>query len=282
MITKDKKHKSFKVACVQVNAGNDIDINLTQVCPIIQEASASGADLVILPENVVMMEWGRKKIVKAALTENDHKGLVVFKEIAIKNNIWLHCGSLSIMNDNGCVSNRSFVFSPEGEIVGRYDKIHMFDVDLGNGERFSESSTYNSGRNSVLVNTPWGNLGLTICYDLRFPYLFRDLAKSGASMISVPSAFTYFTGKDHWHVLLRARAIETGAFIFAPAQTGYHPGERRTFGHSLMVDPWGRILAEANEEIGFIISEINLQDSVDARKMIPSLEHDKDFLSASL
>lgn len=269
------------VACLQVNAGNDLGQNIETAVGLVGEAVEGGAEFILMPENVTMMEWGRKAITSKAQTENDHQGLAAFRAAAKQHRIWLHCGSLAISLDDGRVANRTYVLDSDGEIAARYDKIHMFDVDLGNGERYAESSTFAPGDKAVLVDLPWGKLGLTICYDLRFPSLFRDLAQAGADMITVPSAFTQVTGEAHWHVLLQARAIETGAFVLAPAQTGTHPADRKTFGHALIVDPWGKVLADAGTEPGFISATINIADVGLTRQKMPSLSHDRPFTRVS-
>lgn len=269
------------VACLQVSAGNDLTQNIETAVGLISEAVDGGAAFVLMPENVTMMEWGRKAIISKAQTEKDHQGLTAFRAAAKQHGIWLHCGSLAISLDDGRVANRTYVLDSDGEIAARYDKIHMFDVDLGNGERYAESSTFAPGDTAVVVDLPWGKLGLTICYDLRFPSLFRDLAQAGADMITVPSAFTQVTGEAHWHVLLRSRAIETGAFVFAPAQTGTHPADRKTFGHALIVDPWGKVIADAGTEPGFVSATIDMTDVDRTRKKMPSLGHDRPFTRVS-
>ncbi|NKB45269.1 MAG: carbon-nitrogen hydrolase family protein [Alphaproteobacteria bacterium] len=272
---------SFSVACLQVCAGSDLGQNIESAVGMIGDAINDGADFVLMPENVTMMEWGRKAITSKAQTESDHQGLAAFRIAAKQHGIWLHCGSLAVSLDDGRVANRTYVLDSDGEIAARYDKIHMFDVDLGNGERYAESSTFAPGDKAVLIDLPWGKLGLTICYDLRFPSLFRDLAQAGAEMITVPSAFTQVTGEAHWHVLLRSRAIETGAFIFAPAQTGIHPGDRKTYGHALIVDPWGTVLADAGTEPGIIGSTVDVADVGRIRQKMPSLGHDRPFARVS-
>lgn len=269
---------SFVAACLQVNAGNDLGKNIKVAQDLIGRAVDAGANLVLMPENVTMMEWGRKAILAQAATEQDHKGLETFRETARQHNIWLHCGSLSVSLPDGRVANRTLVLDPQGEISASYDKIHMFDVNLGDGERYAESSTFAPGDRAVLAQLPWGKLGLTICYDLRFPSLFRALAQAGAKIITVPAAFTQVTGEAHWHTLLQARAIETGSYILAPAQTGIHPVNRKTYGHSLIVDPWGQILEDAGTEVGFVSSKIDLELVDRVRKKMPSLDHDKEFM----
>lgn len=266
----------FKVACLQVNAGRDIAPNLETALSMIREAAGQGAQMVLMPENVTMMEWGRKNVLAKALPEDDHPAIPAFRDAARDTGLWLHGGSLAIALSNGKVANRTYVFGPDGEIVARYDKIHMFDVDLGNGEVYRESSTFQPGGQAVVVDTPWGGLGLSICYDLRFPHLYRQLAKAGARFLTVPSAFTRPTGRAHWHVLLRARAIETGCWVFAPAQTGEHEG-RETYGHALIVAPWGEVVADAGEEPGILYAEVDTAAVDKARGKVPSLTHDRPF-----
>lgn len=269
---------SLKAACIQVNASNDMDRNIQAAAALACDARAAGAELVVMPENVSMMEWGRANIIAKAQPEDQHKALKSFRELARETGLWLHAGSLSVLLDDDKVANRTYVISPDGEIAAQYDKIHMFDVDLGEGEVYRESATFAPGREAVLAQTPWGAVGLTICYDLRFPQLYRSLAHSGASIITVPAAFTRITGKAHWHVLLRARAIETGCFILAPAQCGDHAGGRQTFGHALIVSPWGAILADAGEQPGYVMASLDLSQVEEARAKVPSLTHDRVFI----
>lgn len=267
----------FKAACIQVNAGNDLALNIETATKFAFEACAAGADLILMPENVAMMEWGRSNIVLRAMPEADHIALSAFRALARELGAWLHTGTLACLLENGMVANRTFVLNPLGEIMAHYDKIHMFDVNLGQGEVYKESATFQPGDKAVTVDLPWGALGLTVCYDLRFPHLFRILAKAGANMITVPAAFTKTTGRAHWHVLLRARAIETGCYILAPAQVGDHPGNRQTYGHSLIISPWGEILADAMEQPGWIIADIDDAQVLEARRKIPCLDHDRPF-----
>jgi predicted amidohydrolase len=268
---------SFKAACVQVNASNDMDANIQAAAALACDARADGADLVLMPENVSMMELGRHNVIAKAMPEDSHKALAAFRDLARDTHLWLHCGSLAVLLPDGMVANRNYVIDPYGKVAAKYDKIHMFDVDLGNGEVYRESSTFASGNKAVVVGLPWGKLGLTICYDVRFPHLYRSLAKAGAEFLAVPAAFTRTTGRAHWHVLLRARAIETGCFVFAPAQCGEHAGGRQTFGHSLIVSPWGSVLADAGEEPGFVTAQIEVADVAEARRKIPSLTHDRPY-----
>jgi predicted amidohydrolase len=264
----------FTVACLQLNSTNNLWKNIDKVLGLIDRAVANGAMLICMPENVVMMESSSKRSIEKAQYAKHHPAINAFKLSAKQHKIWLHCGSLSIKTPGSRLANRTVVISPEGCVVGEYDKINMFDVDLGNGERYAESATFAPGKKLTLVTLPWGVMGLTICYDIRFPALYRSLAQGGAQMIVVPSAFTVTTGQAHWMVLLRARAIETGCFIFAPAQVGAHSKNRQTFGHSMIIDPWGRVLAEAKDEDNVILAEIDLSLVALARKKIPSFTHD--------
>ena len=261
----------FKAACLQVNAGNDMAANIKTASDMTRAAVAAGAAFVLMPENVAMMEWGRAAITAKAMTEPDHAALAAFRGLARELKVWLHCGSLAVLQDNGKVANRTYVLDPDGGIAQQYDKIHMFDVDLGNGERYAESATFAAGDAAKAVDLPWGRLGLTICYDLRFPHLYRHLAQQGALFLTVPSAFTQVTGEAHWHVLLRARAIETGCYVFAPAQTGTHAGGRKTYGHALIVGPWGEVLADAGPAPGTIMATIDPAEVTKARGRVPAI-----------
>ncbi|WP_173978556.1 carbon-nitrogen hydrolase family protein [Magnetospirillum sp. UT-4] len=268
---------SFKAACLQVNAGTDLQRNIDVASHLAVEARAAGADLICMPENVAMMEWGRSNVVLKAMPEDDHLALKAFADLARELSCWLHIGSLAVLLEGGMVANRTFVLGPDGAIKARYDKIHMFDVDLGLGEVYKESATFSPGAEAVVAKLPWGRLGLSICYDLRFPHLYRAYGKAGCDFLAVPAAFTRTTGKAHWHVLLRARAIETGCYVFAPAQIGSHAGNRETYGHALIVSPWGEILADALEQPGWIMADIDPRKVADARRKIPCMEHDRPF-----
>ncbi len=266
-----------RVACIQTNSGPDPDRNSVEVGEMIRQAAADGAELVTTPEIVGMFEPDRTRALAAARPEESHQVLARFREIAAEEGIWLLIGSLSISIGDDMLSNRSFLVAPDGHIVARYSKIHMFDVQVGDGATYRESRTYRPGEKAVLAATPWGMVGMTICYDVRFPALYRGLAQAGAGMIFVPAAFTRVTGEAHWHVLQRARAIENGCFIIAPAQTGTHAGNRRTYGHSLIVAPWGEILADGGTETGITMADCDL-DAVDtARARVPSLTHDRPY-----
>lgn len=266
-----------RAACIQVNAGPEILPNLDAAAVLVRRARDAGAELITLPENVAMIVQGRDNVLARVRGEDEHPGIPVFAALARETGAWILAGTLGILLDEGRVANRSLLFDPEGRIVARYDKIHMFDVDLAAGESYRESSTFRPGERAVVAETPWGGVGMTVCYDVRFPHLYRALAKAGASFLTVPAAFTVPTGKAHWHVLLRARAIETGCFVLAPAQTGTHDQGRRTYGHSLIVSPWGEVLADGGEEVGFITADLDLSAVAEARGMIPSLAHDRPF-----
>ncbi|MCC7167386.1 MAG: carbon-nitrogen hydrolase family protein [Rhodospirillales bacterium] len=272
--------RPFQAACLQVNAQPDIAANLAAVGDLARQAKAKGAEMVLLPENVAMMDFGRPNIVAKAAPEDRHPALAGLSALAAELGVWLHGGTIHVLLDDGRVANRSCVFDPKGVRVAQYDKIHMFDVDLDGGESYRESQTFRPGEQAVVVPTPWGGLGLSVCYDLRFPHLYRALAKAGASMLTVPAAFTRQTGQAHWHVLLRARAIENGCWVLAPAQCGDHAGSRQTFGHALIVDPWGVVVADAGETPGLAMATIDPAQSAEARRKIPALSHDRPFTLA--
>ena len=266
---------ALKAACVQVNAGTEILPNLQAAGDLVRRARDAGADFIAMPENVGMIVQGRAKVLERVKTEAEHPGVSFFADLARETGAWLLAGSLGILLDEGRVANRSYLFDSQGRVVATYDKLHMFDVDLKGGESYRESATFRPGDRAVLAGTPWGGMGLTICYDVRFAYLYRALAQAGASIITVPAAFTVPTGRAHWHVLLRARAIETGCFIIAPAQTGTHDQGRQTYGHSLIVAPWGEVLADAGEDVGFVVADLDLDRVEEARRMVPALTHDR-------
>ena len=267
----------FRVACIQTSSTRDVAENLATVGKLIERARADGADLICTPENVAMIEPNRALRFEKAAPEESHPALAAFREIAAKTGAWVLAGSLAVRVGGDKLANRSFLIDAGGRVVAKYDKIHMFDVDLENGESYRESATFRSGDRAVLADTPWGLLGMTVCYDLRFPHLYRALAQAGARYITIPSAFTRPTGRAHWHVLQRARAIETGCYVFAPAQCGEHAEGRKTYGHSLIVAPWGEVLADGGEEVGIISAEIDPAKIDEARRMVPSLQHDRPF-----
>jgi predicted amidohydrolase len=267
----------FTVACVQTNSAREFEPNIAAAGALIRQAGEAGAELVLLPENVAMLEPINRLLKEKAVAEEAHPALAAFRDLARETGVWLVIGSLAVRVEDGRVANRSLLVDPEGTIVARYDKIHMFDVDLGPGQSYRESATIAPGASAVLAPTPWGPLGLSICYDLRFPYLYRRLAQAGAVFLSIPAAFTRTTGRDHWHILQRARAIENGAYVFAPAQCGTHAEGRETFGHSLIVDPWGTVLADGGEEPGVILAPVDPDSVAETRRRIPSLTHDRAF-----
>lgn len=268
---------AFRAACVQLRSSDDVAENIRTASELIREARAKGADFVATPENTTLMAPDGGAKLERSYAEDADPALPAFRALAEELGIWLLIGSLAIKVSDTKTANRSFLIDPKGRIATRYDKIHLFDVDLPSGEKYRESNTVAGGAAAATAELPWGTLGLTICYDLRFPQLYRALAKSGAFALTVPSAFTETTGKAHWHVLLRARAIENGAFVIAPAQGGHHANGRRTYGHSLIVAPWGEVLAEAGTDPGVILAEIDPALAADARGRIPNLEHDRPF-----
>ncbi|HEY2528660.1 MAG TPA: carbon-nitrogen hydrolase family protein [Xanthobacteraceae bacterium] len=271
------KASTFKVGLVQMRCGVEPEANLASALSAIDVAKRDGADYILTPEMTNILESRRDRLFAKIVSEEHDPTLATLREVARKLAVYIHIGSLAVKTSAEKAANRSFLIDRKGEIVARYDKIHMFDVDLANGESYRESSSYRSGDLAVVADLPWGRLGLTICYDLRFPALYRALAEAGASFLSIPSAFTKQTGEAHWHVLMRARAIENGCFVFAAAQGGRHEHGRETFGHSLVVDPWGNIRAEGGTEPGVIITEIDPAEVAAARRKIPSLHHGRRF-----
>jgi predicted amidohydrolase len=268
---------TFTAAMVQMRTGLLPEPSLEQAASLIREAARQGADYVQTPEVSNMMQQSRKALFEHLATEEDDRSLKAYRALAAELKIHLHIGSLALRASPEKAVNRSFLISPDGTLMASYDKIHMFDIDLPGGESYRESANYQPGETAVTADLPWGRLGLTICYDVRFPALYRALAESGAAFFSVPSAFTRKTGEAHWHTLLRARAIENGCFVFAAAQTGLHENKRETYGHSLIVDPWGTVLAEAGVEPSVIIAKIDPARVATARKTVPSLQHGRRF-----
>ncbi|MBI1273542.1 MAG: carbon-nitrogen hydrolase family protein [Alphaproteobacteria bacterium] len=267
----------FRAACIQMSSGPEIAPNLETAGTLVRTAHKDGAQFIALPENVDMLMADRARKLAAALPEDKHPGLPFFAGLARETGTWIMCGSLAIKLGAEKIANRCYLFNPEGKRVAAYDKIHMFDVDLPNGESYRESETCAPGDRAVLAPVPWGKLGMTICYDMRFPMLYRALAEAGASIITVPAAFTVPTGQAHWHILLRTRAVETGCFVLAPAQCGTHDGGRKTYGHALIVSPWGKILAEAENEPGFIAADLDIDEVAKTRASLPSLQHGRNF-----
>jgi predicted amidohydrolase len=268
---------TFRVGLVQMCTGRDVEKNLADAGALVREAARQGAQYVQTPEITTLMEMERARLFAAVRPEEGNAAIAHFRALARELAIWLHVGSMGILVGNGKVANRSLLISPGGEIEARCDKIHMFDVELPGGESYRESRNYQAGDAAVLAELPWGTLGLTVCYDLRFPHLYRSLANAGADFLAIPSAFTRQTGEAHWHVLIRARAIENGCFVFAAAQAGKHECGRETYGHSLIVSPWGEILAEAGVHPAVIVADVKVSDVQAARQRIPSLQHDRPF-----
>jgi predicted amidohydrolase len=268
---------TFKVALIQMRSGLEPEANLTAVLSGIDEAKRGGADYVQTPEMTNVLENKRERLLTKIFSEEHDPTLATLREVARKLSVYIHLGSLAVKASPEKAANRSFLIDRKGDIAARYDKIHMFDVDLAGGESYRESNTYRPGELAVVADLPWGRLGLTVCYDLRFPALYRALAEAGASFLAIPSAFTKQTGEAHWHVLMRARAIENGCFVFAAAQGGRHEHGRDTFGHSLVVDPWGKIIAEGGTEPGVIFAEVDPAQVAAARGRIPSLHHGRRF-----
>src|ERR671928_535067 len=263
---------TFTAAMVQMRTSLLPEPSLEQGMALVREAKKQGADYVQTPEVSNMMQVNRKALFEHLASEEDDKSLKAYRALAAELKIHLHIGSLALRFSPERAVNRSFLIAPDGDILASYDKIHMFDIELEGGESYRESANYQPGETAVISDLPWGRIGLTICYDVRFPALYRALAESGASFLTVPSAFTRKTGEAHWHTLLRARAIETGCFVFAAAQAGMHDNKRETFGHSLIVAPWGEILAEGDVEPGIIMAEIDPAKVETARRAIPSLQ----------
>jgi deaminated glutathione amidase len=280
----------FTVACIQFTAARDPEPNIKVVSDLVRRARDGGADFVLTPETTGLIEPIGKLRREKVRDEANDPVLAALRGVARETGVWLLIGSLAVdlSREPGTaegerrLANRSYLVDASGAIVARYDKIHMFDVDLAGGESYRESNAFRPGDRAVLAETPWGVLGMTVCYDLRFPQLYRALAQAGADFLAIPSAFTVPTGKAHWHVLMRARAIETGCFVFAPAQWGEHAEGRRTYGHSLIVDPWGEVLADGGEGVGIVSARIDVTAIAKARRMVPSLQHDRGFTPPEL
>lgn len=269
--------RRVRVACLQVTAGRDFDPNIRKLCRMIRTCAEEGAEFVLAPENATMIEPVAAAALRKAKTEEDHPALPALTEAAREAGVWLLIGSLSIRLPGGKLANRSFLVDDGGAIVARYDKLHCFDVNLRDDEWYRESDTIQAGSKAVLAPSPWGRIGMTVCYDLRFPGLYRTLARAGADILTVPSAFTRTTGRAHWHTLLRARAIETGCFVIAPAQWGDHAEGRKTYGHSLIVDPWGETVADGGEGEGPVFGTLDLDLVEKSRRRIPSLHDERAF-----
>jgi len=269
---------TFRVGLVQMCTGRSVAKNLVEASRLVRDAAGQGAAYVQTPEVTTLMEMDRAKLFLAMQEEEGNAALAHFRALARELGIWLHIGSMGVLVRPDRIANRAFLIAPDGRVTARYDKIHMFDVDLPNGEKYRESRNFEPGSKAVIADLPWGRLGITICYDLRFPGLYRSLAKGGARLIAIPAAFTVPTGEAHWHVLMRARAIETQCFVLAAAQAGTHENGRKTYGHSLVVAPWGEVIAEGDGATPSVITaDIDLALVEAARGRVPSLEHDRAF-----
>ncbi len=273
----------MRAGLVQRTVGDDPAENLPETLALIRAAVQGGAGFVLTPECTNALSSNRARQRTLFRTEDQDPTLAALREEAARAGIWLLIGSLGVLTDDpdGRFANRSFLIRPDGTIAARYDKIHMFDVNVSETEVYRESAGYRPGSRAVLADTPFARIGMTVCYDVRFPHLYRRLAQAGAEVITVPAAFNHITGAAHWEILLRARAIETGCYVLAPAQTGFHPEKdgkgRRTHGHSLVIAPWGEVLSDAGTEPGVIFADIDLAEVAKARDRVPSLSHDRDF-----
>ena len=276
----------IRAGLIQTRTGLDMKRNAAELAAAAGRLAAAGADTIFTPEMCGLLDRDSARLRAAATTEADDPVLAALREVARSRAVSISIGSLAIRDEavapDGRLANRSFVIGPDGAILARYDKMHLFDVDLPNGDRYRESASFLTGERVQLVDLPWGRLGLTICYDLRFPQLHAALALAGAQVIAQPAAFTVPTGEAHWHVLLRARAIETGAYVVAAAQAGRHEDGRETYGHSLVVDPWGRVLLDMGTEPGEALVEIDLDEVAAARARIPNLRHARQLPQAEI
>lgn len=272
----------FRAALIQMRSGRDMTRNLADASAGIRRAAAGGARFITTPEMTNILEPDRPRLRSLVRSEADDESVAAFAALAGELAVWLNIGSLALKGDGEKLVNRSLLFRPDGTVAARYDKIHLFDVDLPTGESLRESHAYAGGGSAVLAATPFGPLGMTICYDMRFPPLFRALAQAGAMFFTVPSAFTVPTGQAHWHALLRARAIETGSFVLAAAQGGLHESGRETYGHSLIVTPWGEIAGECGTEPDIVLADIDPDQAAMARQRIPALSHDRGFTLETL
>jgi predicted amidohydrolase len=272
--------RTFKVACIQNSATPDVEKDTATCLRLIDKAAGARASLVALPEYCVGLDTRNGLLHPAAFAESDHPAIPAFARAARHHEVWLLVGSIGVKSMDGKILNRSIMLDPTGHIAARYDKLHLFDVDLGDGKIYRESATIAPGAEAVLAPCAGSLIGLSVCYDLRFPELYRSYAQAGAEMLAVPAAFTRMTGQAHWHVLNRARAIENGSFVIAPCQFGTLAGGAECFGQSLIVDPWGRVLADGGEEENVALADIDLDLVTETRRRIPSLRHDRPFTPA--
>jgi deaminated glutathione amidase len=268
---------TFTAGIVQLRSTRDMQVNLLDASALIREAAAKGASYVLTPEVTNVFEPDKERLKAIAMVEAEDPLVKCFAALAGDLGIHLHIGSLALKGHDGKLVNRAILFGPDGRKITHYDKIHLFDIDLPTGESHRESHTYTAGNDAVVATLPGVKLGFSICYDMRFPKLFNALANAGAEVIAVPAAFTVPTGKAHWHVLLRARAIETGSFVLSAAQGGLHDSGRSTYGHSIAVSPWGEVLAEAGEDPCALTVDIDTAQVADIRGRIPALAHARNF-----
>ncbi len=272
----------FTVACVQLTTTDNLDHNIEQTERHIRDAAQQGASFIATPENSFFMR-ARDTDDVPLFSMEDHPGIQRCQALAKELGVWILIGSAFVPSsrdviDDGRWYNRAIMIDDQGRIVTHYDKIHLFDASFGENKSYQESARICPGDQVAIAHSPWGKIGMTICYDVRFPHLYRDLARHGVEILTIPAAFAYVTGIAHWHVLLRARAIENGAYVIAPAQCGTHPGNKRTFGHSLIISPWGEVIAEASEDTpGVVTAELNMEDVQRVRRNLPTLQHDRAY-----
>ena len=270
---------SFTAACIQLRSGKTISDNADAAENLIRAAVKDGAQFVQTPEMSNVLVRSREELLERISDAGDDLFLKRARALAAELGIHLHLGSLAVLAGNGKVANRAFLIGPDGKILATYDKIHMFDVDLPNGESWRESATYEPGTQTVIADLPFAKVGMAVCYDIRFPAIFRTQARQGAQVLTGPAAFTRQTGQAHWHVLQRSRAIENGAYVISAAQGGTHEDGRETYGHSLIIDPWGAVIAEIdNDDTGYVLVEIDTQKVADARARIPAIANERDFV----
>jgi predicted amidohydrolase len=269
--------QKFRAGLVQMCSGREVERNIADASALVREAAAKGAEFIATPEMTNILDTDRERVAAIVQAEAEDPAPRAFSQLAKDLGVHLLIGSLALRSKQQKLVNRSLLFSPEGEVQARYDKIHMFDVDLGEGHSFRESRGYDAGQRSIIADLPWGRLGLSVCYDVRFPGLYTSLANAGSYLLSVPSAFTKLTGEAHWHVLLRARAIENGAFVLAPAQGGRHECGRESYGHSLIVGPWGEVMGDGGTAPRIVMAAIDLSLAFAARRRIPALSHARGF-----
>jgi predicted amidohydrolase len=274
----------MRAAILQMRSGIDPLLNARTLVEAVERAAAEGADMLFTPEMSGLVDRDRQRAARSIVREDDDVVLAAVREAAAKAGLWVHLGSLAVRSEGGEApyANRGFVIDDSGAIRARYDKIHLFDVDLATGESWRESAAFAAGTRAVVADTPWGKLGLSVCYDLRFPALYAALSEAGATMLSIPAAFTVPTGRAHWHILMRARAIESAAFVIAAGQTGHHEDGRDTFGHSLGVGPWGAILLDMGEDVGLDFVEIDPSRVDEARGRVPVIAHRRPIGAAEI